>query len=110
VYVCHSEGEWARYDLSAFEQGMVAGARRTALCQVLQRCWVFHDQQFPVCITNGPPTKGYPSTVGSIGVNMGQHPCGTLSTPCRVLAPTNLGYSEGKGGLGVFLMLCTLSV
>ncbi|CDQ77046.1 unnamed protein product [Oncorhynchus mykiss] len=29
------------------------------------------------------------TTVGSIGVNMGQHPCGTLSTPCRVHTPTN---------------------
>uniref|UniRef100_A0A4W5RNW4 Syntaxin-binding protein 5-like n=1 Tax=Hucho hucho TaxID=62062 RepID=A0A4W5RNW4_9TELE len=27
------------------------------------------------------------TTVGSIGVNMGQHPCGTLSTPCRVHVP-----------------------
>jgi hypothetical protein len=29
------------------------------------------------------------ATVGSIGVNMGQHPCGTFSTPCRVHVPTN---------------------
>jgi hypothetical protein len=28
------------------------------------------------------------TTVVSIGVNMGQHPCGMLSTPCRVHAPT----------------------
>ena len=71
-------------DLSAFEWGMVEGARHTSLCQELQRCWVFHAQQFPVCIKNGPPPKGHPAnlTVGSIGVNMGQHPCGTLSTPC----------------------------
>jgi hypothetical protein len=38
---------------------MVVGARRTGLCQELQRCWVFHAQQFHVCIKNGPPTKGY---------------------------------------------------
>ena len=32
MYVCHSEGEWARQNiLSAFEQGMVVGARRTGL-------------------------------------------------------------------------------
>ena len=35
-------------DLSAFERGMVVDARRTSLCQELQRCWVFHTQQFPV--------------------------------------------------------------
>jgi hypothetical protein len=32
VFVCHSEGEWARQYLSAFERGMVVGARRTGLC------------------------------------------------------------------------------
>jgi hypothetical protein len=45
---------------SAFEQGMVVGARRTGLCQELQRCWVFHTQQFPVSIKNGPLPKGHP--------------------------------------------------
>ena len=30
VYVCHSEGEWARHkNVSAFERGMVVGARST---------------------------------------------------------------------------------
>ena len=49
--------------LSAFERGMVVGARRTGLCQELQRCWVFHTQQFPVCIKNGPPPKGHPANL-----------------------------------------------
>ena len=31
VYVCLSEGEWGRQDSSAFEQGMVVGAKRTLL-------------------------------------------------------------------------------
>jgi hypothetical protein len=31
----------------------------TGICQELQRCWVFHAQQFPVCIKNGPPHKGH---------------------------------------------------
>ena len=66
--------------LSAFEQG----ARRTGLCQELQQYWVFHTQQFPVCIKNGPTTQRTSSqldiTVGSVGV--GQDPCGTLSTSC----------------------------
>ena len=46
--------------LSAFDS-MVVGARRTGLCQELQRCWDFHGQQFPVCIKNGPPPKGHPA-------------------------------------------------
>jgi hypothetical protein len=45
---------------------------------------------------------------------MGQHSCGTLSTPCRVHALTNVGCSEGKwvplNVRKVFLMFCTLSV
>ena len=49
--------------LSAFEQGMVVGARRTGLCQELQCCWVFHSQQFPVCIKNGPPRRGHPANL-----------------------------------------------
>ena len=39
--------------------GMVVGARLPGLCEKLQRCWVFHAQQFPVCIKNGPPPKGH---------------------------------------------------
>ena len=84
MYACHSQG--------AFEQGMVVAARRTGLCQELKRCWVFHSQQFPMRIKNGPPPKGHPANLtqlGSIGVNMGQYSCGTLSTPCRVHAQTN---------------------
>jgi hypothetical protein len=78
--------------LRAFKWGMVVGARRTGLCQELQHCWVFYAQQFLVCIKNGPPPKGHPAnltTMGSIGVNMGQHTSGTLSTPCRVRAHMN---------------------
>ena len=49
--------------LSAFEGGMVVGARRTGLCQELQRCWVFQAQQFPVCNKNGPTHKGHPTNL-----------------------------------------------
>ena len=49
--------------LSAFERGMVVGVRCTSLCQELQRCWVFHAQQLPVCIKNGPPPKGHPANL-----------------------------------------------
>ena len=44
--------------LSAFERGMVVGARRTGLCQELYRCWDFHSQQFPVYIECSTP-KGH---------------------------------------------------
>uniref|UniRef100_A0A4W5S0W7 Voltage-dependent calcium channel type A subunit alpha-1 n=1 Tax=Hucho hucho TaxID=62062 RepID=A0A4W5S0W7_9TELE len=39
------------------------GARCTGLCQELQHCWVFHAQQFCVCIKNGPPPKGHPASL-----------------------------------------------
>ena len=50
-------------DFSAFERGMVVGARRTSLCQELQRCWGFHAQQFPAGIKKGPPPKGHPANM-----------------------------------------------
>ena len=52
--------------LSVFELGMAVGARHTSLCQELQRCWVFHSQQFPVCINNGPPPKGQPANLAPL--------------------------------------------
>ena len=62
MYVWNSEDEWERQKyLSAFEQGMVVGAR--GLCQDLLHCWVFHAQQFTMCIKNGPPPKGHPANM-----------------------------------------------
>jgi hypothetical protein len=43
-------------------------------------------------------------TVGSIGVNRGQHPCGTLSTPCRVHA-----HSDWKIRWPIYIFLDTPS-
>ena len=37
------------------------------------------------------------TTVGSIGVNMGQHPFGMLLTPCKVHSPTNWDFWGQKG-------------
>ena len=48
-------------DLSVFERGKVVGARRTGVCQELQRCRVFHAQQFHVCTMNGPPPNWHPA-------------------------------------------------
>ena len=50
-------------DLSAFEWGMVVGARSTGLCAELQHCWVLHTKQCIVCIKNGPPPKGHPANL-----------------------------------------------
>ena len=50
--------------LSAFEQGMVVGARRTNLSVSRTATLLgFYAQQFPVCIKNGPPQKGHPATL-----------------------------------------------
>ena len=93
---------------------MVVGVRHTALCQELQRCWVFHAQQFPVCIKNGPLPKGHPdnltqlcaaleSTWASIPVERFQHL--VESIPQRIEAVLRqLNIRE------VFLMFCKLSV
>ena len=77
-------------DLSAFEQGMLLGAR----FECVKNCnpaGFLHAHQLPVCIKNGPPPKGHPdnltqlwealeSTWASIPV---EH-----FGPCRVPAPT----------------------
>ena len=58
-------------DLSAFEQDIIVGARRTGVCQELQRCWVFHAQLFPVCIKNGQPPKGHPANLTQLWEALG---------------------------------------
>jgi hypothetical protein len=64
VYMCHSEGEWARFFFfSAFEQGMLVADKLSGLCQELQRCWGFHAQQFPMSINNGSPLNGHPTNL-----------------------------------------------
>jgi hypothetical protein len=42
---------------------MVVGARRTSMCQELQRCWVFHAQQFPMYIKNDPSPTAHPANL-----------------------------------------------
>jgi hypothetical protein len=80
---------------------MVVGARRTALCQELQHCWVVYAQQFPVCFKNGPAPKGNPAGLSqlwdALESTWASVPVENL-TPCRVHALTNLGFSEGKRG------------
>jgi hypothetical protein len=84
-------------DVSAFEQGMVVGARHTGLCQELQRCWIIHTQQFQCVSRMVHDPKDIQTTWHDCGKDWIQHgPCGTLSKPCRVHALSNWGYSEGK--------------
>jgi hypothetical protein len=88
VYVCHSEGEGERTNIEVpFERGTLVGAMRTGLCRTATLLGFSH------LTVQGSTTQMTSSkldtTVGSIGVNMGQYPCGTLSTPCRVHDPMN---------------------
>ena len=98
---------------------MILDARRTGLSVSRTAMLLgFHSQQFPVCTMNYPPPKGHPANLtqlwGSIGVNMGQHHCGTLSTPCnQCLDKLRLFWGQKGVQLNirkVFLMFCTLSV
>ena len=97
--------------LSAFERGMVVGARHTRLFQELQSCCVFHAQQFPLCIKNGPPPKGHPanltqlwealeSTWASIPVEHFRHLVEYI--PQRIKA-----VLRGKGGYNSILGKCS---
>ena len=105
-------------DLSAFERGMVVGARHTGLCQELQRCWVFHStvsRVYQEQSTTQRTSDQLETTVGSIGVNMGQHPRGTLLAPCRVHSRQIEAILRAKGEEQInirkaILMFCPLSV
>jgi hypothetical protein len=107
-------------DVSTFEQGTVVGARctglnvsRTATLLGFSRSTV--SRVYQEWSTTQKTSSQLDTTVGSIGVNMGQHPCGTHSTTCRVHVWMNWGCSEGKTGcnsillLLLLLMFCTLS-
>ena len=54
-------------------------------CQELHRCWGFHTTVSRLCqdwSTTQRTSSQHDTTVGSIGVEMGQHPCGMLLTHC----------------------------
>jgi hypothetical protein len=84
----HSDVEWERQKyFSAFEQGRVVGARRTGLSVSRTATLLGFSRSTVSCvyqewfITQRTSIQLDPN-VGSIQVNMGQHSCGTLSTPC----------------------------
>ena len=73
--------------LSAIERGMIVGARRTdlsvsrtvALLGILRSIVFGVYQEWS---TTQRTSNHLETTVGIIGVTMGHHPCGMLSTPC----------------------------
>jgi hypothetical protein len=103
-------------DLSAFAQGMVVGARRPDLnvsrtVTLLGFSWSTVSRVCQGWSSTKRTSSQFDTTVGSIGVNMGQHPRRTLSTPCRVHATTNWGCSEKRvqpNNRMVFIMFCTI--
>ena len=79
--------------LKCFWMVMVVGARRTGLCVKNCSAAGFFMLNSFLCVSR---MVHHPK--GSIGVHMGQHPCGMLLTPCRIHAPMNWDCSEGEGG------------
>jgi hypothetical protein len=111
VYVCHSEGEWTRLKCLWTGYGSWCQAHqfvsRTAMlldfsCSTVSRVY----QEWS---TIQRTSRQLDTAVGSIGSNMARHPCGTLSTHCRVHAPMNWGCSWGQKNtiLGVLNVLYT---
>ena len=89
--------------LSALERVMAVGARRTGLSVSSTATLLCFSHLTVSCVyqewsTTQRHAANFDTTVRSIGVNMGQHLCGTLSAACRVHALTNVGCSEGKRG------------
>jgi hypothetical protein len=103
--------------LSAFERGMCSRCQAHWF-EYVKNCnsaGFFMLISFPLyqewSTTQRTPKRQLDKTVG---VKMGQHPCGMLLTPCRVHAQTELRLFWGQKGVEVditkvFLMFCTLS-
>jgi hypothetical protein len=95
VWICVPFRGWMgrTKDRSGFERGMVIGARHTGFWKTATLVGFSHStvsRVYQVWSTTQP------TIVGSIGVNMGQHPCGMILIPCWVHSLTNWGCSEGQ--------------
>jgi hypothetical protein len=73
------------------EQGMGVGARLTGLSVKICNAAGFLMLNSFLCVSRmvRQPNDIQSTSMGSIGVNMGQHPRGMLSTPCIVHDPRN---------------------
>jgi hypothetical protein len=83
-------------DLSPFERGMVVGARSTGFSVsrfATMLGFTLNRFLYQEWSTTERTSSQLDTTVGSTDINMGQYPCGTLTTPCRVHAPMNSGCS-----------------
>ena len=101
VYVCFSEGEWARQTFSVPLNGVCSRcqAPRFDCVKICNAAWFFTGSHvYQEWFTAKRTSSQHDTTMGSVGVNMGQHPCGMLLTHCRVHTPTNVNCSEGKSG------------
>jgi hypothetical protein len=104
-------------DLGAFEQGMVVGACRHVLSvSNWNAAGFFKLNSFPFLYQGWSTTQWTSSqldtTVGCIGVNMGQHPCGTAFDTLKSPCPDELRLFWGQKRLHlnirtVVLMFCT---
>jgi hypothetical protein len=79
--------------LGAFEWSMTVSRTATLLGFHLQVNRVYQEWS-----TTQTTFSQLDTTVESIGVTICQHPCGTLSTPCRVHAQRIEAVLRGKGG------------
>ena len=105
---------WMGKTLRALEQGMVVGAKSNGLCVSRTATLLSFSSSTVSCVYQEWSTTQRTSSqlMASIGVNMGQHPCEMLSTPCSP-CPYELRLSWGQKGvqlniLKVFIMFCTL--
>ena len=104
-------------DWSVFERSI--GARHTGLSMSRIATQLALSRSTVSCVyqewsTNQRTSSQLETTVGSIGVNMGPHPCGMLSPPCSPW-PDELRLFWGKKVVQlnirkVFLMFCTFIV
>ena len=76
--MCAIQGVNGQDNLSAFEQGMVVGARRTDLSVSRTATQLGFSCSTVSHVCQEWSTNQLDTIVGSIGVSMGQHPCGTL--------------------------------
>lgn len=61
--------KWGKYDLYAFEQCMIEGARIVSAHEELQHCWIFQAQRCRVCVSIGSAPKGHDSNSRTVVKN-----------------------------------------